>query len=126
MKNKGFTLIEILSIIAIIAVVGTVVTVSFTKSLENTKEKKCAAFVKKIEDAACGYVSMYKKSDTVNCNRISGCTIELQLLIDEGFIDDEIEDACTESTINANNSVNISWVNGEKQCVYNGVKTYAK
>lgn len=123
MKNKGFTLIEILVVIAILGAIGTVITISLNSTLHNANQKRCDEFVRKIEDAACAYTSMSKKS--VVCNRNNCAPIKLSTLISEGFIEDEV-DVCTGNSINTNQTVTITWPNNEKTCTYNGVKTYER
>ena len=124
MKNKGFTLIEILIVVAILGVAGTVITISLNATLNNANQKRCDEFVKKIEDAACTYTSMSKKS--IVCNRNNCAPIKLSTLISEGFIEEE-KDVCTGEAINTNQTVTVTWnSSGEKSCTYNGVKTYAR
>ena len=123
MKNKGFTLIEILVVIAILGVAGTVITISLNTTLHNANQKRCDEFVRKIEDAACAYTSMSKK--TVVCNRNNCAPIKLSTLISEGFIEEET-DVCTGNAIDANQTVTITWPNNEKICTYNGEKTYER
>ena len=124
MKNKGFTLIEIVVVIAVLGILGVVITISLTNTLEKANQRQCDEFVKKIEDAACAYTSMSKKG--VVCNRNTCPPIGLYVLISEGFITEE-KDACTGNNINTNETVTVSWdASGEKHCVYNGEREYAR
>ena len=119
MKNKGFTLIEIIIVIAILGVVGTVITINLTSTLNSTNQKQCDEFVRKIEDAACSYTSMSKK--IVVCNRN-----KLRTLITEGFVEEKV-DTCTGKPIDENQTVTITWnSSGEKNCTYNGEKVYER
>ncbi len=124
MENKGFTLIEILIVIAILGVVGTVITINLTETLNSTNQKQCDEFVKKIEDAACSYTSMSNK--TITCNRNNCPPIKLRTLITEGFVEEEV-DICTGKPIDENQTITITWnSSGEKNCTYNGAKTYER
>ena len=123
MNNKGFTLIELLAVSAILATIGIVITISLTASLNNQNQKNCDAFVQELEDAASVYAGL-KSSNCAN-----PCEIKVQTLVIEGLINSEI-DACTGTLVeNIEESVTVTcaWSNiGEKSCVYNGVKTYAR
>lgn len=124
MKNRGFTLIEILVVIAVIGVIGTIVTVSVSDVLDETKQKRCDEFVRKIEDSACAYSSLTNKS--IVCTRANCNPISLNTLIIEGYIT-ETQDACTGRTIDGSKTISISWnSSGEKKCTYNGVRTYER
>jgi prepilin-type N-terminal cleavage/methylation domain-containing protein len=123
MKNKGFTLIEIVVVIAVIGVLGVVITISLTSTLQKANQRQCDEFVRKIEDAACAYTSMSKKA--VVCNRNTCPPVSLSILISEGFVTDEVN-VCTGRSIDMEETVTITWVSGEKQCHYNGARTYER
>jgi len=126
MKNRrnGFTLIEILMVVAIMGVIGIIITVSLTDTLKDVNQKKCDDFVTEIEEAACVYTSL--SNNVVNCTRSNCAPIPLSILVSEGQIKSET-DACTGGDIDLNKTVTVSWDNnGEKTCVYNGVRKYAK
>lgn len=112
MNNKGFTLIEILVVIALIASLGVIVTINLTKTLNDNEENNCNSFIKDVEDAACVYVGTHKEECTS-----SGCFISLDKIIKEGLINTEI-DACTKEEINKNDTVEVTFNDGEKICTY--------
>ena len=124
MENKGFTLIELLIVVTILGVVGVLASASFVNSMKDTNQKQCDSFVEEIQNAACAYIRMTDKK--ITCTRTNCDPIKLEVLINEGFIKSEI-DACTGKDINRNQTVIVTWdSDGEKQCEYNGVKTYER
>ncbi len=121
MKNKGFTLLELLVVVAILGAIGLVVTVSLNKTLKNTNQEECDAFVKDVEEAACVYVTLSRREHA--CNR-PGCELPLSALVTEGMVDSE-KNACTgeDITKSYNEKVKVTWDNeGNKTCEYQGVK----
>lgn len=126
MKNKknGFTLIELLMVVAVLGLVGVIITVSLTYTLQDLNQKKCDDFVIELEEAACVYTSLSNKE--IKCTRDDCNPVPLSILVSEGQIKSET-DACTGDDIDLTQTVTISWdSNGEKKCVYNGVREYAK
>lgn len=122
MNNKGFTLIELLIVIAVMGLLGTIITVNLTNTLNNTKDNNCTEFVNSIEEAACVYVEL--SDSKVNCSR-TGCTFKLELLINEGLVEEKL-DECTKKELDKNATITVSYNNGEKICTYNGVKKYER
>lgn len=57
MKNKGFTLVELLAIIVILGVIATIITPVIQKSLKANKEKVYEIFVDQIEDYTKDYLA---------------------------------------------------------------------
>lgn len=111
MKNKGFTLVELIITIALIAVISVTIGVSMTGMFSRQEEKDAEAYVVTIENAACMYVE------------ISGTTdIEVTIaeLLDNGFLNAELQNPITNKSISdyRDNIVEINWNNGEKTCNY--------
>lgn len=82
MKNKGFTLIEILGVLVLLAVIASI-TVPLVNSLinsskENAKETQEKSFIK----AAKNYVADNLYSDCKN-----SCELSLETLQNEGYLD---------------------------------------
>ena len=124
-KNNGFTLIEMLIVVALTALIGVIVTMSLTKTLKNTEQRECSIFVNEIENGACTYVTLSTK--TIRCER-PGCTISVNTLYEEGFINKET-DPCTGKEISTilNNNVAVAWdEKGNKTCTYDGVRVYER
>lgn len=111
-------------VIAIMGVIGVIATVSLTHTLKNTNQKKCDDFVKEVEDAACVYSGLSNKE--IICTRTNCPPIPLEILVKEGHIRSEV-DACTGEDIDLTQTVTVSWDStGEKNCIYNGEKEYAR
>ena len=73
--------------------------------------------MQEIEEAGCTYAS--KKFKEVPCTR-EKCDLKLSTLINEGLIEDGIDD-CTGKDINKNAIVSVTWNEaGEKNCQYKG------
>ena len=116
MKNKGFTLIEIIVVIGIMGVIASIITISLTGTLNSTKKDECDNFVKEIEEAACAYASFNNKCED----------IPLSLLVEEGLIISET-DKCTQKNLDLEATVSVEWNSkGDKICTYNGDKDYER
>lgn len=123
-NKKGFTLIELVLVIAVMGILGVIITLNLSSTLKDANQRKCDDFVLEIEEAACVYTNLTNK--VVTCTRSNCPPVSLGVLVSEGQIKSE-SDACTGEDLDLNETVTISWDNsGEKKCVYNGVKEYAK
>ena len=85
MKNKGFTLIEMLAVVAILAIIGTIVIVKVEKTSKNSAESIDEEIIKNIEAATLIYVNTYYEK-LGNLDIINVDTITIQELIDSGLI----------------------------------------
>lgn len=122
--RNGFTFIELLTVIALIAVVGTIVSINLVSSFNETKERACTNFVKEIEDAACVYIGLANKK--ITCTRSSCPDFSINYLVEAGLINSE-KNMCNNEDLNLNDTVSVSWsIEGEKKCIYNGVKEYER
>jgi len=116
MKNKGFTLIELIITIALMALVGIVISTNMVGLFSNEEDTEYENFIKEIEDAACVYIETTGTKTT--CRQNNGCKVTTNELISKGYIDEDLKDPTTNELVkgNDNYSVNITWVNNEKTC----------
>ena len=70
MKNKGFTLIELIATIALLGILALISFVSISKVIENSKDRECQTLVNSIKTATNEYVSdnRYGNLDIDNFN----------------------------------------------------------
>lgn len=94
-KEKGFTLIELLIVIAIIGVLAVLIIPRVMTSLDDAKTKTSAANIKLVQSAVERYYFDEKTYplETGGTTGDSGSvvdtgTIELDLLVDKGYIDE--------------------------------------
>ena len=108
MKNKGFTLIELIVTITLIAIISVTIGVSVSGMLGRQDEKDAEDMKATIESAACVYVEV---------NNITGNTsVSLDELVKEGLLDKDLTNPLDNTTLSG--SVDITWNNGEKTCNY--------
>ena len=108
MKNKGFTLIELIVTITLIAIISVTIGVSVSGMLGRQDEKDAEDMKATIESAACVYVE-------VN-NIIGNTSVSLDELVKEGLLDKDLTNPLDNTTLSG--SVDITWDNGEKTCTY--------
>lgn len=112
MGRKGFTLVELLATIVILSVILGIASYSVIGIINTSKKKSEKIFVDKIGVAIEEYIGLYgsslskgadsytfKKCNTSNCNETkdvevfelykNGESVELNILIEENFFDDE-------------------------------------
>lgn len=122
MKNKGFTLIEIIITITIMALIAITLGTNMLGLFSKEEDKEKESFVRKLTDAACMYVeTSFSSNERANCKR-NGCVISIDNLISKGLIEDNLKDPETdEFIINDKNKykVNVKWENDEKKCTLN-------
>ena len=131
MNNKGFTLIEILVVIAILATLGTIVTISFSKTLRETEDKRCNEFKREIASATCAYIGIKRPNSentipdlNVLCSNSNNCSVKLQYVIEEGLVKSEKNPCDNNGNIEENydDTISVTWdSDGEKTCSYDGV-----
>ena len=110
MKNKGFTLIELIITITLVAVISLSIGVSVSGMLSRQKEKQAEELKKTIEEAACVYSEVEDTSAT---------SVTLKTLIEAGLLDKDLTNPITKISLEENDKVEIIWDNFEKTCTYN-------
>lgn len=117
MKNKGFTLIELIITITLIAIISVTVGVSVSNMLSNQKEKDAEDMKATIENAACVYVEVENEGTTCPDDPSKNC-VSLDELIKSGLLDNDLNNPLTNEDLDINSMVKISWENNEKKCEY--------
>lgn len=105
MKNKGFTLVEVIITIALLGFVGIIISMNLMKLIDDQKEDKKEEVKVLLEEAACTYAILYD-----DINSVTGET-----LVNNGYIDEVINGYKIEKY-----EVNISYDNGERKCQLDG------
>lgn len=109
MKNKGFTLIELIITITLVAIISLSVGVSVSGMLSRQKEKDAEELKKTIEEAACVYSEIEDSTAT---------SVSLKTLIESGLLDKDLNNPITKEDLNENSTVSITWNDYEKTCTY--------
>ena len=120
MKDKGFTLIELIVTITLIVIISVTVGVSITGMLDRQEEKDTEDYVNQIQDAACVYAEINDIS--------SNDTVSIGELIAAGLLDSSLKNPSNDNPITSynNDRVSITWDNGEKTCTYDMLLFTAK
>lgn len=94
MKNKGFTLAELLGVIVILALITMITMPTITESLQNYKEKMCNTQLEEIVAAAktWGADNLLKLPSSEDQTK----TVTLKTLSEYGYIDEEIQNPVTQ------------------------------
>ena len=97
-RNKGFTLVELISILTILGIIALITIPIMTKTINKSKEKAREVQIEEIIKAAKKYA--IKNSYVLPENVGSHTSIEIETLINENYIDtDQIIDPVTETPI---------------------------
>lgn len=89
MKNKGFTLVELIAIILVLSIILTVGFTTLSNSLENSNDRKYQTMIKNLEMAAEEYVNLPGVSRKVDEELKEGkrVTIDITDLVNAEVID---------------------------------------
>ena len=112
MKNKGFTLVELIITITLIAIISVTIGVSMSGMLSRQEDNKLEEYITDIEEAACTYAELHDNS--------SNDTVKIDTLIQEGYLSTELTHPINEDSITnyANDEVEIVWEDGKRSCNY--------
>ena len=108
MKNKAFTLVELMAIIIIIGVIATIAVPNVTNAIKISKQKSCEKQKEMIIDAAKRWATD---------NRISNSNVSIETLKTEGYIKNEdIKNPLTKK--NMTGEINITYNSTYNQYIY--------
>lgn len=110
MKNRGFTLAEVLGVITIIALLALLVTPSVTKIIKKNKEKLYDIQIETIESAAKDYA--IKNTDLLP-EEGNSIIITLGELKRSGFLTEEVRNPITKELFSDDLKIEIANVQGE-------------
>ena len=115
MRNKGFTLVELLAVISILSLLALITSTVISNSLREAKKDLTVTQVKSIKLAAQAW-----GSDNINKLPISNsCTyITLQDLIDDGYIESKVINPTTKDELSTDLKIKISSQQNKKNLIY--------
>ena len=107
MKNKGFTLIEILGVITLLAILSTIIILAVNKPLKDSKEKLYQTQIENIKAAASNW-----RTDNIELIPQTGYyTITLENLQNDGYINSDIKDPRDDSIMLPSTQIQIGMNN---------------
>ncbi len=140
MNNKGFTLVELIITIALLAMLFSLIATNMVGLQGRQMENNYKNYKLEIESAACLFIdskdaamdgaiasdadftTFVEKGTALDnkneCIRIEACYIKTKTLIDNGYLNKDLKDPTTNADVTNNEVVRISYLNGEKSCVY--------
>jgi prepilin-type N-terminal cleavage/methylation domain-containing protein len=131
MKQKGYTLIELLAVLSIMAVILLIAVPSITKQLSTIEDNKYKQFKQNVFLATESYINASKKSntsydstlyseDTYNTIKEDGnqVCVMVYCLVKTGWIKSSFNNPKTKSAIDLDSSVIVKNNNGEYEYTY--------
>jgi prepilin-type N-terminal cleavage/methylation domain-containing protein len=117
MKNKGFTLIELIVTIGILVAIGLVISTNILGLFSQSEDNEYEEFVNRLNEAACMYVeTSWDSTKRASCKTSNNCSVTINELISKGYIDDDEKNPSTGEIVSG--SVQVKWVNNEKTCTW--------
>lgn len=90
MKNRGLTLVELLSVLVVLSIIALIVTPVITKNIRENKQDIYESQLESIKDAGISYAADHV--DNVDAYAEDGLRVTLQELQSGGYIDENIID----------------------------------
>lgn len=107
MKQKGFTLIEVLAVISLIAAVSLVMLPTIINQVNRSKGDLDEATIKLIENATYNYMDMNQSIYSMKSGK-KYC-INLKTLVDSGFLKDNLKYSSTNKKIDLTKNVEVTF-----------------
>lgn len=107
MKQKGFTLIEVLAVISLIAAVSLVMLPTIINQINRSKGDLDEATIKLIENATYNYMDMNQSIYSMKSGK-KYC-INLKTLVDSGFLKDNLKYSSTNKKIDLTKNVEVTF-----------------
>lgn len=110
MKNKGFTIVELLVTISLVAIISVAAGVGINEMFSRQRERNYDEYIRTITNAACTYAE-------VN-NIWSNTSVSINTLLNEGYLSKKLKNPIDNTLITAIGSqeVAINIVNYERKC----------
>ncbi len=140
MDRKGFTMIELIITIALLSMLFSLIATNMVGLQSRQLEANYNNYKLEIESAAClfmdskdaalddtissnanftSYINKGTALDNKNeCIKIEACYVSTKTLLENGYLNKDLRDPSTDSKVTENEVVRISYMNGEKSCVY--------
>ena len=127
MKNKGFTLVELLVVLALLAVLAIIIGTNINGLQGKQSDKNYNNFKSQVESAACTFIENNTYTDgaiTISKNYCrqqgnNGCLIPINRIVSAGLLDATLVNPSTETVVDQTKVVKIYWDNdGKKICEY--------
>ena len=106
MRNRGFTLVELLAVVAILAMLELIIVPVINNVLNDNKAKLYNLQIQNIEDGARGYVSDRVFSIDISVGSSKGIT--LGTLKQQGYVENDIVNPLTKERFSDNMVIIIS------------------
>lgn len=106
MKNKAFTLIELLAVIILIGVLSLIATVTVNNTIKENKQKSCNMQIENIKTGAKNWAS--KNAFSLPSNENESITLTLKNLKDLGFVSKDIKNPKTNELFDDNIIITIT------------------
>ena len=101
MKNKGFTLVEMLAVIVLLSIIALIAVPAITGIIKGSKETLSEAQLKSIENSARNWASDIDNVDKLPTADGTCVKVSLNLLKKEGYANLDIKDPKTGNQVNA-------------------------